>query len=279
MKTRGPRFAPYQVPPAQQVLVALMNNKRDFAIARDEHWYRIPVKSAPSAVVAHHIAFYQTKIFGDEGWAINYWTEIKGRRIVKRRDLFPNQPGHARADADYYCLELGELKKLSRPIFSARGRRIVFIPTTLKKFQNALEINDLFHESPLEDELWEAFKTQSIEAERQYYLKAGKATYCLDFALFCGQGAIDVECDGDTWHAQRDRIPADNARDNALTTQGWAVLRFNSRALHDNLPDCMHKVRETINQRGGLMTACGGQQWAASGADGYQQLSLFAPFR
>lgn len=274
MRIKRPRFAPYQVPPAQQVLVALMNNKRDFAVARDEHWYRIPVKSAPGAVVAQHIAFYQTKVFGDEGWAVNYWTEIKKRQIVKRRALFPDQPGHAHAD-DYYRLELGELLKLSRPIVSRRGRRIVFIPTTLKKFHNALEINDLFHESPLEDVLWEAFKTQRIEAERQYYLTVRKANYCLDFALFCDRGHIDVECDGDTWHADRDRIPADNARDNALTTQGWAVLRFNSRALHDELPNCMRKVRDTINQRGGLVTASGERRWAASGAAADQQFSLF----
>ena len=279
MKTKKRQFSPYQVPPSQQVLVALMNNKRDFAIARDEHWYRIPVKSAPSAVVAHHIAFYQTKVFGDEKWSINYWAEIKDRRIVKRSDLFPDQPTHARADKDYYRLELGELQKLARPILSHRGRRIVFIPTTLKKFQNAIEINDLFHESPLEDELWEAFKSQRIEAERQYYLNIHKSTYCLDFALFCGTGLIDVECDGDTWHAQRERIPLDNARDNALTTQGWSVLRFNSRALHDDLPDCIYKVRETINQRGGLVAADGEKRWMASGTDIDQQFSLFAPLR
>ena len=29
-----------------QVLVAIINNEQDFAIARDHHWYRIPVRSA-----------------------------------------------------------------------------------------------------------------------------------------------------------------------------------------------------------------------------------------
>jgi len=28
-----------------EVLVAIMNNLLDFAIARDQHWYRIPVRS------------------------------------------------------------------------------------------------------------------------------------------------------------------------------------------------------------------------------------------
>ena len=85
MRRSGYRSATYCVPPGQQVLVAIMNNRRDFAIARDEHWYRIPVKSAPSAVVAQRLAFYQTKAFGEQAWAINYWAEVKARRIVKRR--------------------------------------------------------------------------------------------------------------------------------------------------------------------------------------------------
>ncbi|MFQ5436891.1 MAG: hypothetical protein ACE5FD_18695 [Anaerolineae bacterium] len=30
---------------SNQVLVAILNNLHDFAIARDQHWYRIPVSS------------------------------------------------------------------------------------------------------------------------------------------------------------------------------------------------------------------------------------------
>jgi very-short-patch-repair endonuclease len=252
-----------------------MNNKRDSAIARDEHWYRIPVKSAPRGIDARWLAFYQTKIFGKEGWSINYWAEVKGRQVLKRRELFPDQMHHARAEESYYKLELGELQQLPHPIISRRGRRIVFIPTTLAKFQRAREINDLFHESPLEDDLWEAFKQERIEAERQWYLDVDKAIYCLDFALFCSGGKVDVECDGDTWHARPDRIPADNARDNALTSDGWSVLRFNSRALNEELPDCLRLVRETVNKYGGLVTPEGEHRWYASGDEKNKQLNLF----
>jgi len=46
------------------VLVAIMNNKRDFAIAREKHWYRVPVKSAPRnlrELLVQQVAFYFTK--------------------------------------------------------------------------------------------------------------------------------------------------------------------------------------------------------------------------
>ncbi len=51
----------------------------------------------------------------------------------------------------YYQLLLGNLQPLPKPILSRRLRRITFIPTTRKKFKTAIEINDLWDESPLED--------------------------------------------------------------------------------------------------------------------------------
>ncbi len=36
--------------PEDRVLVALMNNERDFDLARDEGWYRIPTKHAPATL-------------------------------------------------------------------------------------------------------------------------------------------------------------------------------------------------------------------------------------
>lgn len=53
--------------PSERVLIAIMNNPRDLAIARKEGWYRIPVRSAPAIMEFGWLAFYQTKIFGEEG--------------------------------------------------------------------------------------------------------------------------------------------------------------------------------------------------------------------
>jgi very-short-patch-repair endonuclease len=265
----------YEVPPSQQVLVALVNNRRDFETIQTEGWYRIPVKSAPRAVQARYVAFYLTKIFKEEGWSIRFWAEIRKRTVVKRRDLLPDDLPHPRADDEYYKLELGPLQQRNPPIISRRGRRIVFIPTTWEKFQRAKEINDLFHDSPLEDNLWEEFKRERLEAERQYYVTVQKRNYCLDFALFCEKGFVDVECDGDKWHATPEQIPEDNERNNLLESAGWSVLRFNGYQLENEMPQCLQRVRETVNRYGGLVTPEGELRYYAQGSERSKQMNLF----
>ena len=83
--------------------------------------------------------------------------------------------------------------------------------------------------------------------------QAGKAWYFLDFALFCREGRIDVETDGDTWHADPERIPEDNRRDNDLASAGWYVLRFNGRQVRESMNEyCLPKVTGMINRLDGL---------------------------
>jgi hypothetical protein len=90
------------------------------------------------------LAFYQTKVFGSEAYAIKYYAAVQDIRVASRIDLFPDTPSnHPKANRRYYQLQLGELQTLPHPIISRRLRRIVFIPTTLEKFRTAVEINDL----------------------------------------------------------------------------------------------------------------------------------------
>lgn len=243
------------LPPEQQVLVALMNNRVDFERARDEGWYRIPVKSAPRAIGASRIAFYQTSAFKNEKWQVKYWAEVRFKEQLQRRDLLPDENDHPRAALSYYRLNLGALQALPHPIISRSGRRLVFISTTAAKFEIAREINDLFHDSPLEDALWFGFRSAQIWAERQLHIRANKRKYCLDFAINCKRGGINIECDGDQWHSRRADILRDNRRDNDLTSQGWAVLRFNTPSIQNDLAGCLALVRRTIAQRGGLLSA------------------------
>jgi very-short-patch-repair endonuclease len=133
----------------------------------------------------------------------------------------------------------------------------------------------LVHGSPLEDRLWAAFKQEEIEAERQWW-EGNKTRYCLDFALFCARGKIDVECDGDTWHISKESAPRDNARNNFLEQRGWHVLRFGTRQLSDDLRGCVRDVTTTIGQCGGIMRPDGSiRQIPITGSDGWKQLGLF----
>lgn len=241
----------YAEAPAERVLVALLPNARDWEIVQSQSWYRIPVASAPSYDYAH-IAFYFGAGFGARAHRVGHWALIENRRIVTRRELFPAEANHPRAGREYFKISLGELQTLARPAISRRAHSNVFFPTTLDKLHGAAEFNDLFHNSPLEDELWHHLKACKIEAERQWFLSAGGARYCLDFALFCESGNINVECDGDSYHANAERSRQDNDRNNALTCDGWAILRFNTHQILYEMPQCLQKIRGTILQRGGV---------------------------
>lgn len=126
-----------------RVLVCLINDPSDLEIARWDHWYRIPVKHAPADYLADYLAFYLTSAFGDEKWAVHEYAEVRGHELVRRVDLFPDQPDHPRANDLYYKMQLGPLNRLSRPIPSTKWRRLTFIQTTGDRFLNALDINEL----------------------------------------------------------------------------------------------------------------------------------------
>ncbi len=151
-----------------EVLVALLNYKRDFSILREEHWYRIPTDSVESRLKKRWppqwLAFYQTKEFGNEAYAVNYFSEVEHIKKAKRRQLFPKEPRNEQSEKEYFKISIGELQRLSKPILSRRFRRIIFISTTLEKLVAAEEINDLFDESTLEDKMWAEFKRVRISA-------------------------------------------------------------------------------------------------------------------
>jgi hypothetical protein len=148
------------------VLVVLMNNQRDFAIARDQHWYRIPLKKAPErGIRAPILAFYQTKEFGEEKWSINYYAHAVAWEIVPRVQLLPNEVEHPRASELYYKVELGELRRLPHPIVSRKWRRITFIVTHWGRLEAAYEISELLHGTIWQERLWRALRRMGRLAE------------------------------------------------------------------------------------------------------------------
>ena len=175
------------------VLIVLMNNRRDYDLARREHWYRVPARNAPEHLTrARYIAFYLTKTFGDERWSIREYAPVQGHELVRRRDLFPEEANHPRADDSYYKLQLGSMIRLRRPITSRIGRRVLFIWTTGEKFSRAVELNDLLGTSDADDALWSALKDARIAAERQVIVKDARARYRVDYWISCARGDIAI---------------------------------------------------------------------------------------
>jgi very-short-patch-repair endonuclease len=236
-----------------EVLIAILNNRADFDRLQSERWYRIPVENAPKRWPPKWLAFYQTKVFGAEAYAINYFGRVADIRVVQRAELFPNEIASSRAGREYYQVRLASVESLANPLRSRRPRRLVFQPTTWRKFTAATELNDLFDESPLEDTLWARLKEQGIAAERQWEVQIEDRLFRLDFAIFCTGGNLDVETDGDTWHTRPDDIPRDNERNSALAQAKWHVLRFNGRQLRERQGYySVSRITKVIQQFGGL---------------------------
>ena len=180
--------------PESSVLIAVMNDPRDLERARVEHWYRIPVRSAPKFLPPDYVAFYCTKPFGQDAYSIRWYAQVRGHELVMRRDLLPDEPDHPRADQRYYKLQLGKLIELPHPIPSRSLRRITFVLTNGKRLNAAWEINDVFIGSREHDLLWRALKEARLQVERNYVIREANTVYRVDFAVKCHAGTLGVMC-------------------------------------------------------------------------------------
>lgn len=241
---------PSAAPPDEApVLVAVINNPRDLALARDQGWYRIPLSRAPRRVAADYLAFYQTGVFGDEGCAIHYYAPVKRFRITTRTELLPDEPDHPRAGEQYYKVEIGPLQRLASPIPSRRLRRITFIPTTLGRLLTAQEINDLWWRDDPHERLWLALREAGLRVEYRYLAGEPPQETPVDFAVFCQGGRIAVLCDSPAGDEAdlRELRPADYD----LATVGWHVLRFSRSELEQALSACIGAVLALAQQLDG----------------------------
>jgi len=180
--------------PEDRVLVAYVPKPSDFEVIREQGWYRIPKKSAPKGLYAEYYAFYFGRNFGSMKWAIHYYAPRLGHELVTRSMLIPHEPNHPRAGDLYYKVQLGPLVPLERPIISLRWRRITFLHSTWDRFQDAVDINDLFvGGEAYVDRLYAALKERGIQAERDYILKEEDDSYQVPLVIFCRNGRIPIQ--------------------------------------------------------------------------------------
>jgi len=130
--------------PEDKVLIAVINNMSDWRLVQSQRWYRLPTHHAPPGSPHFDwLAFYFTRRFGDNRWAVHYYAAIEGHELVTRKDLLPDQPDHPHAGHWYYRLQLGTLQHRIPPIISQRWRRITFIVTSGDRFMSANTIEQL----------------------------------------------------------------------------------------------------------------------------------------
>lgn len=243
----------------QPALVGIVPRKELWSLIQSYRWYHIPMQKVPRNLSkVEYIAFYFPAIFGEElKYKITYYASVIKIEVKKRIELFPDEIRHPRKELPYYQIHLSEIRELPYPIPSRRWRRIVHIPTTLKKLYTAEEINDLYDTSPLEEKMYKALKARNIKPERQFYIRVNKQNYCLDFCIFCKKANIDLECDGERYHILPEALTRDRMRNNQLTSSGWYVLRFIGTEIHRNLNDCLNIIERTIATLRGLKKESG----------------------
>ncbi len=242
---------------ACELLVGIVNTVSDFNLILNEHWYRVPQDTVEGFLrnrwPPQWIAFYQSGQIKNEPFLIKHYAKVSEIKIATRKELFPTEKTNTQSDKIYYKLIFNEIHTLPKPVLSRRWRRIVFIDTTLEKLKNAKEINDLYDGSALEDRLWAEMKRNKIEAERQELIQFADKFYFLDFAVYCMNGKIDIETDGDKWHHNPQDATKDNIRNNDLSTLGWNIIRFNSQQIHESISTyCIPKIKENVNNLGGI---------------------------
>lgn len=149
------------ISPTSLILVAVMNDPRDFEIARLLGWYRIPLKNAPKVVAVDYVAFYQTGAFGENRWQIEYAAPLRGHELTTRAELLRDEPDHPRAKEEYYKLALGPLERLPRSIMADKWRRVTFLYTTGEYLSRAETIRDLVIRADERRMLWQALRERA----------------------------------------------------------------------------------------------------------------------
>lgn len=244
------------------VLVAMLPEVSDWVLLNQELWYRIPKESAPPIIqkgIAEYVAFYHTASFSKElKWKVVKYARIKRIITATRQQLFPNEPLNSRkAHKIYYKVEFDELLELPKPIISRRGHRGVFVPTTEGKFfSGTTDFNRLFKGSYLEEDMERIMDEWGIEYEREYReFVDNKKFYDLDFAIFCKNGKIDIECDGDEYHMGNENVHRDKTRNNELESYSWAVLRYTTKHFKEEREHVKKTIYKKIQSFGGATKA------------------------
>jgi len=234
------------------VLVGVLKNKRDLNILLTENWYRIPATYAPTRRF-DYLAFYQPALFGRQGKCIRYYARVWNYQIIKRKDLLPDESNHNRAHDYYLQIRVGKIKKLSRPIRNIIPRRVSFGFTTLNRLLKSKNILQLYNVAPTEQIMEDGLRMAGIKATVQHYVSNGKKRYRLDFAVFCKQGSIAVECDNKKAHFSPRQREKDKIKNTFLRRCGWIVIRLPEYDIVSDLKGCIVKIKKAVRKLGGLI--------------------------
>jgi hypothetical protein len=165
---------------ADTVLVGVIKRKRDFEIARDQRWYRIPEGRAPRGIHADYLAFFFSgTVFREQNGGIHYYAQRKGIELAHRKDLLPGKKPHSRDEHLYHKIQLGELQPKIPPIVNKpEPCRFAFIYTTWDRFETAVHIRDLYSRADyFVDRVFHVLQQKGLKPMRTWEAAASGTEY------------------------------------------------------------------------------------------------------
>lgn len=225
------------------VLVAVLNNEKDWRRVAEEGWYRIPQRRAPRRIGADYLAFYMTAGCGQAQTAhtVTFFAPVRRYQLLARRDLLPQESDHPRAGEYYYRIELGPLQRLEHPVPAASYRRITFIHTTLDRLLAAGDVLDLFrHDDPFE-QLWGALREHKLHPLRNRIVGED----VVDIALRARGGYVGIHCVEDT--------AAKEAKEGCLPLlqERWSLLTLGAETIAQDMDACLRRIGAALLDLGG----------------------------
>ena len=232
-----------------QVLIGILKDRRDLALLLKKRLYRIPVSHTPRRPF-DYLGFYQTAAFGRTGQCIRYIAPVLGRIRAKRKDILGGEPGYPRANDLYWFYRVGKPMRLPSPIRNIGPRRFTFAYTTLRHLFESHDILEVFGVPPIERMMQDIFAKSGIPVLPEFTMSAGIKRYRLDFACFCRNGGLAIECDGEEFHNHPIQAKYDRTKDARLRKLGWTVLRLTEREIVRSPGACLKRVKAVVKKLG-----------------------------
>lgn len=246
------RDEPLVPPESDQVLIGVVPRERDFEIARLQRWYRVPTNMVRDWQTPSWIAFYFGRGFGGDAGKIRYYARVWHADIVRRLEMFPDQPRHPRANAEYVRIHHSELQERPTPIRSHRQRQLVVLPTTWERFMIAADVNDLVVGDEVEEAFYGRLSTAGYRPERAYYVRGTNAYRLTDYAIFCSRRNIEIDIASQTL-PKRLLVGVNDDTDSGVP-DGWAALRLSRFDITKRRDESIDRVRELVDASGGVIS-------------------------
>ncbi|OGM97853.1 MAG: hypothetical protein A2735_02700 [Candidatus Yanofskybacteria bacterium RIFCSPHIGHO2_01_FULL_41_21] len=104
---------------------------------------------------------------------------------------------------------------------------------------------------PTEKIIQRALKCLGIKTIAEYTISKNGRKYRLDFAVFCRQGQIAIECDNLKAHSTKIQVLKDREKDKFLKSLGWRTIRLKEKDIIERLNFCTNKISELVKTLGG----------------------------